>query len=76
MWLMCSDCGATLPSATARCPVCGRQPAAPPPRARRRAVYTGLLLVAVLAIGVVAALLVAGAPDLTALGNAVTNPRG
>ena len=76
MWLLCPDCGATLPSATARCPVCGRQPATLAPPRGRRGLYTGLLLVAVLAIGIATALLVAGAPAFSALGNAVLNPIG
>jgi len=65
MWLMCSECGATLPSSQARCPVCGRQPAAPERPARRRVLWP--LVVGLLVIGgITAGVLLLDPPFLTA----------
>jgi hypothetical protein len=53
MWLICSECGATLPSSRARCPTCGRPPSAAEPPARRRTLWP-LLVVLVLLGGATA----------------------
>jgi hypothetical protein len=56
MWLMCSECGATLPSSRARCPVCGRQPAPDAAPSRRRRIGPVLVILGVLAGAATAAL--------------------
>lgn len=77
MWLMCSECGATLPSAQARCPVCGRQPPAanPAPRRGHRAAWI-VAVVLVLLGGTAAGVLLLKPPLLVSWADRTELPAG
>jgi predicted amidophosphoribosyltransferase len=69
MWLFCTECGSTLPSDRARCPVCDKRAEPQPTRPRCR-LLAATTVISLLAVGVIA-LGIARPPFLVTLAAAI-----